>query len=685
MSKGMSKGVPMGVPMGVPTRATPIGPREIACDSRFKSRLAALPLFCVLVSLGALLSGCPPPPPPRPVPVPRAETDEAAAAELLREARTTLGRGDRALGLTQLAEVTRRHPETEAADAARLNLGVAALEERRDGDAAGWLRELRRQPPRDAAEAERWHRALAQLEARSGRAADAQPHLEALVTSGAARETDRQLLAEILLRQERPLPDRALEVLVEVPADGGQATVEDQAAARERLRAILAERTPEELDAIAREAPADETAGKLVRIEQAERQVAAGQFAVAAETLESVDAGGLGPAAAETLAGLRERIESYEVVAADVVGVLLPLSGRFAAVGEQALRAVELAHALVAPGVTLVVKDTGGTTEGAEAAVAALVAEAHAIAALGPVGYQESDAAATGAEALGLPLVPFSAREDLADERAFVVRSFVTRRAEAQALARWAVVRRGFTRIAALYPDNPYGAELVEAFAAEVERLGAPLVGSVSYGPGETDLSKPLQALLGRRVPPKDDLSLAEVGFEALFVPDTPQPARRVASWLKYARVPIAARPDAAGVQLLGASGWDDAAIFDPAERLTDNAVFTAAFVPDGEEPAVDAFLRAFYDRHGVRPTSFQAECYDATALLLETVAGGLARDRVGLRVSLGEVRNWLGVTGVWTVLPDGRVRRSVPILTVDGEVIRPRLSEEEEAELRGR
>jgi ABC-type branched-subunit amino acid transport system substrate-binding protein len=658
--------------------------REAAGVARWLAETMPKHLLCLAALVAALLfAGCPPPPPARPVRAPSVSA-ERAAGEALTKARRALARGEREAGLRLLEEVTWRYPDTAAADAARLNLGVAALDAGRDDEARRWLRALRVQPPADPATAAHWHKALGTLEARSGRAEDAQPHLEALVSSGAAGESERRLLAEILLRREDPQPARALEVLEGAGAPAGsRPTPEAQAAARDRLRAILEQRSAEELDTIGAEAPPNQPVGALVRLEQAERLLEGGDPAAAGEVLAPVSAQGLTAEDAERLATLRERVTTLDDIAPHVVGLALPLSGRFAAVGAQARQAVELAREQVAPGLQLVVRDTGGTPEGAAAAIEALAREDRAVAVLGPVGYQESAEAAAAAERLGLPLLPLSSREDLGEGRAFVLRTFLTREAEGQALARWAVTRRGLTRLAALYPENAYGGELVKAFAEEAARLGAPLAATVGYEPGTTDFARPLAELLGRRVPPKDDLTAKELGFDALFLPDTAQPVRRIVSWLKYARVPLATRPGRPGVQLLGASGWNDPAVIDPAEALTDNAVFTAAFVPDAEDPTVSEFLRSFLDRHGARPTSFQAECYDAAGLLFETVAGPRAGDRVALREALGQVRNRVGVTGVWTVLPDGRVRRSIPVLTVDGEVLRPRLSEEEEAELR--
>lgn len=621
------------------------------------------------------LYGCPSGGPDvRPTPPP-ASTSATEAQRALARARDVAGSEGPAAAVPVYEDVARRYPATRQADEARIALAVAAL----DGDdvdtAARWLAAVREQPPRDPAVATAWHRAQAWLESLRGAPGAAAPHLAAVVSRGEGTRAEREQLAEILLEEGKG--EEAWDVLK--PGEGSPSEPEGPG----RLQEILHSRSDEELAVLSEAAVPGEEGAVTVRLEHAERLVDKGDVAEAEAVLGTIAEAPKTPDEEARATALAEILAARTTVVTTRVGVLLPLSGPFGSVGERARMAVELAHAHAPTGFELVVRDTAGTPEGAAAALTALVEEDHVVAALGPVGYRESDAAAIVAETLGLPLLPLSARPDLSDGRDYVFRMFLTREAQARQLARWVAGRPLPHGAAVLYPANGYGEELTTAFTEELARLGAPIAVTASYEPGTEDLSKAISALTGRARPGKSDLGPSEVGFDLLFVPDTARMVRRVAPYLKYARVRLKTSPGIDGVQLVGASSWNHPDIVDPAEGLTDNAVFTAAFVPDAEDTVVGSFLRAFQGAHGIRPTAFQAESYDTAALLFETLANASVTDRATARAALSATGNRVGVTGLWTVLPDGRTRRSAVLLTVDGDIIRPRRSEAEEASLR--
>ncbi len=362
------------------------------------------------------------------------------------------------------------------------------------------------------------------------------------------------------------------------------------------------------------------------------------------------------------------------------VGVLLPLSGPFSELGDKALRALELALSDSGAAIELEIADSLGTPDGAQAAVESLFHDREVVAAVGPVGYTESHYAAELAEKVGLPLLPLSARADLASGRDYVLRTFVSRGEEARAIARYAVVEAGLPAVAVIHPNNAYGRELAEAFVEEVLRLGGHVTAHHEYQSGD-EPQEVVMGLLGRRRAPEKELELRELGFEALFIADTARNVRAIVPYLKYMRVPLRTHPARRGVQLLGAGGWTTPTIVDPAEGLTDNAVFVSAFVADAEDSITGGFLRSFHESLGGVPSPFQAECYDTMSLLLHAL--GSAGDRASLLEELHRVRNWMGVTGIWSIMADGRARRSVSLMTVDGGLLRARLGEDEERALR--
>ncbi|MBA3464060.1 MAG: penicillin-binding protein activator, partial [Deltaproteobacteria bacterium] len=149
-----------------------------------------------------------------------------------------------------------------------------------------------------------------------------------------------------------------------------------------------------------------------------------------------------------------------------VIAVLLPLSGRFAAIGSELKIAIQLAQA---PGTTWKFIDTKGEPDGAVAAVDAALA-AGAVAILGPVGQREAIAAARQASLRQIPIA-LLAPSDGGDPAAGVFRMVDSAADEGRAAARLAAAD-SFPTVGVFAPRDDLGAEAAEAFVAEAQRLG---------------------------------------------------------------------------------------------------------------------------------------------------------------------------------------------------------------------
>ena len=225
------------------------------------------------------------------------------------------------------------------------------------------------------------------------------------------------------------------------------------------------------------------------------------------------------------------------------VGLVLPLSGRFADFGRQALRGVLLAMDLFEPEeagdetsglvredprtpspvdrrdrradadtdtaadgirrsskrMRVLVRDSGGDPGRAAAAVDELAADPSVVAILGPIFSEESLAAAAAAEAAGIPLVTLSHREEVAAGRRQVFRTRSTPADEVGVLVTHAVEQLGARRFAVLYPDNPFGHGMRKVYWDAVTARGGKMVAASSYDPTSTDFSEPIRDMIGYR------------------------------------------------------------------------------------------------------------------------------------------------------------------------------------------
>jgi ABC-type branched-subunit amino acid transport system substrate-binding protein len=218
------------------------------------------------------------------------------------------------------------------------------------------------------------------------------------------------------------------------------------------------------------------------------------------------------------------------------IGVVLPLSGRFAAFGEQSLRGLLLAAELFEPltanadperdgqgGATggvdtgdalaaapldasleqsqirLIVRDTAGDPKRAAAMVRELAKDSEIVAILGPIFTDESIAAAEAAEDSGIPLISLSHREEVPTGRNYVFRTRTTPADEVNVLVDHAFTQLGATRFAVLYPRNRYGRGMRKLYWDAVMARGGKMVAASSYDRDATDFSSAIRNMIGYR------------------------------------------------------------------------------------------------------------------------------------------------------------------------------------------
>ncbi len=608
----------------------------------------------------------------------RADGNPAAAERPLRDALVRQPRGDRADAVRlELAELARELGDDEAAWQEARRVRIALLRDDERPRAARLLADLARERGDRVVEVE----ALAQLR-------DAAPVGEtAALDEELARALD-EVPTEELVRIVERLGGRASAATLWL-AIGERALLEgDRGLA---LRALArAERAP------------------MLDVDVARRD----RLGAALEGRSSVTAVlGIPPALAE-IAGASVLPDTRELSGA--VGVALPLTGPFAEVAEQTLRGVLLAAGVfgagaradsaslesAAPGAGLrvVVRDTGGTPDGAAAAVRALATQPDVRAVIGPMLTEEVQAAADAAAEAGVPLLALTRHESVAKAGSGVFRLALTRAMEAEVLADHAVRDLGLRRIAILYPQDDYGREFEELLWQAIEARGARIVGVAGYPPGARDFSKPIRQLVGwtllddvqrarlaqreadrvaaaaagesaaaaarpdedrAAVPlsgrgftasdPEDDALPPIVDFDGLFVPDAPDMVGILAQQL--------ASEGVEGVVLFGPSAWYHAELLRRGGTRMEGTFFTSSFDPSHPAPLVQEFVRRYRSGFGEDPSAFAAQGFDAANLVALQLLGG-AVDRAAVRDALLATERYPGVSGPTSFGGDGNARK---------------------------
>ncbi len=370
------------------------------------------------------------------------------------------------------------------------------------------------------------------------------------------------------------------------------------------------------------------------------------------------------------------------------IGLLLPLSGPAAEAGQAMLSAAQMA--LFDAGdqrLILLPRDTGGTPEGASAAVEAALNEGAEII-LGPVFADAVRAVAPITRARRISVVAFSNDRTVAGDGVYLMgllpEDQVTR------VVNFAFLQ-GLRRFAVLAPDSPYGQRVVDSLREAVFANGAEITQTVLYpanaGPGDEELLASVRQLadydrrreelenqrdvLARR---KDELSrlalkrlegldsFGELDYEAVLLADGGTRLTAVAPLLPFYDI------DTKEIRLLGTALWDDPSI--TAEPALQGAWF-AAPPPAGRE----AFRKRFQEVYGQKPPRIASLAYDALALAAVMVVEQPTESAFGDRFidifgeqALTNASGFAGYDGIFRFSFAGTAERGLSILEVRGQ-----------------
>lgn len=357
-------------------------------------------------------------------------------------------------------------------------------------------------------------------------------------------------------------------------------------------------------------------------------------------------------AGARAAIGLEDATPSRAVADPQLVGAVVPLSGRGRLVGEAFLRGLALAAGTFdaaqaaappaeaasrgAPRPFSVAIEDGGASPEAAAQAAEALARHGVIAIVGPSDKEATDAAARRAEALAVPIVTLDVAGAPATEGApHVFRIAPTVEARSRALAREAV-RRGARSFAILAPKMAYGTRAAQAFRDEVERLGGAVLAEVTYERDATSFVEPVRAIAGKP-------------WDALFVPDAASRLELIAPQLAVANLvvgPFGAKKPRRGraVVLLSLAEALSPKFLAGSGRYTRGALFAPGFYPDEKDPRIGAYVARYRAAYGGEPTYLDAYAYDAALVVRAAVeAGARERDAVAAAMARATVP---GLTG---------------------------------------
>jgi ABC-type branched-subunit amino acid transport system substrate-binding protein len=459
-------------------------------------------------------------------------------------------------------------------------------------------------------------------------------------------------------------------------ADKALSWATEDAAQRARVEATLAASSERGRDEAPEGVSLEPSQGGGEGLVAAEEAWVAGNVDKARRLAQRV-ANGSDELQAERARGLLRALDGAPVDTRSIA-VLLPLSGKYAAVGEQVREALEFGYGS-APR-SLVPYDSGATPESAVAALEKAVLQDGVIAVVGPLLSDETDAVVAAAEALHVPLLSLSqSYEDTTDAR-YAMQGMYTRRDQIRALLDHVIETKGKTRFAMFHPDNSFGTHAAETFRQIVADKGGELVTEASYSATDENIL-PFARKLGTRqgnlrqlreeaekrggnpdtvvVPPVID-------FDALFLPESATRTPLAAAALAYEEFPMGEflpTRDSPEVPLLGLSSWNTPNLITQGNEYTRNSLFPDVF--SAAAGTDEAFAESYRASTGRTPSALEAATVDVGKLLAEAASAN-ADARPTFRQALLDARVDDAVTGATHIHPETmRAVRQMHILTI--------------------
>ena len=650
-----------------------------------------------------------------------------------------------------------QNPTSPLADDAAAQLADLSFQDADEQGAAGWLQLIVRDYP-DEANADRARVLLAGMEARNGRVVEA-----------------RRLLTKVRFERLNPaearLAYRLFAGLSDDPVDRLNWQVRERFAVVEELKdadyespvlgggledlereiiTLVDSFSDEDLNRASRLLRRDLPAGRILLL-LSRRALQRGDFEAANNYFERADGHDFMSSDKALFdevvlaLELRERIvedggtmPSFADVAAmprpdysnvgGVIGVVLPLSGRFAKYGEQSLNGIVAAarifgiEAEVSSTIDianekkseprnegnegnkgrdenrlrLVVRDSEGLPETAALAVVSLAAEDDLIAIIGPLLGDTAEAAAPVADQLGIPLISLTSREEVPQNRSYVFRLRTSPRDEIRALVDYASSELGAKRYAILYPKDNYGRGMRDNFWEAVSAEGGMVVASSGYETDATDFARPIRDMVGyklltqkekaalerretvlrrsRRLDPEEQRLVRDVA-NALAGPEgDPLPPQVDFDVLfipdSHDKVilisPQLTFHEIDDVNLMGPSGWNHPELVSIGRKHVRGAVISALFHEESRFEFVSDFVRHYTETFGETPDVFAAHGFDAARLVMAQLIAG-ADDREEVRNGILRTQGFPGASGVINMAPDGNARKRPFLLKVRG------------------
>ncbi|WP_373487599.1 penicillin-binding protein activator, partial [Blastomonas sp.] len=314
------------------------------------------------------------------------------------------------------------------------------------------------------------------------------------------------------------------------------------------------------------------------------------------------------------------------------IALLLPLSGKDAAVGQSLANATTLA--LLDTKANNIRITSYDTARGAQAAAQRAIADGNRLI-LGPLLSDDVVAIAATARAANVPIISYSNDTGIAGDNVFIM-GYVP----AQSIDR--VIRharaQGITRFAGLVPAGTYGQRASSAMLAAVNRVGGTVVSMQTYAAGNAAITTAVRRMQ------------QESAYEAILIADSGAAAIRI--------VPMVRANGGGTARILGTELWNT-------ERaLPGSAAMRGAWFASVSDGLYRQYATKYRSQFGGDPFRLSTLGYDSVLLTTR-----IARDwRIGSPFPVDKLRDpggFIGLDGAFRFGRNGIAERLLEVQQV--------------------
>jgi ABC-type branched-subunit amino acid transport system substrate-binding protein len=319
------------------------------------------------------------------------------------------------------------------------------------------------------------------------------------------------------------------------------------------------------------------------------------------------------------------------------VAILLPLSGKNAALGQAMLNAAQQAvFDSAASNFELMPRDTGSNEQAAETSARDAVASGAQLL-IGPLFATSVPAVRRVAQSANIGMLTLSTDTSLAAPGLYVM-GFAPD-AQVDRVVKYAAAH-GAQRFAALVPSTPYGTLVGQEFQIAVAQAGGTVVLLDTFD------AKHDSSIYVRDITAKRDI------IQALFLPEGGPELAAIGAKL------VAAGFDPRTMHPLGTGLWDG-------QNLAQQTTFALGGWYAASDPGMRrSFIATYTSTYGQEPPRLATLAYDATALAAVLAKRGGGFDRAALTNPNG----FAGLDGIFRLTPQGLVERGLAVLEVTPE-----------------